>query len=288
MLGPSWRTIERGENDFSGTESAFSRLAHLVSRPKGPATTIAQQHVNWHEPGCATGFTFFLFRVPGPLMGDAFLQVAVGALHGKAPRNSAVVRVVGGRGRGAPEVLGRNVSLPPPGLTPPVVGRSEPAARMGVPAVLVLLLGAWGGIVPFVGPTFGWNGDGSPSWTWNLMHALLWVAPGAAACLGALGALALIPRFARGLGRIGATGAGLLISLTGAWFVIGPVAWPVFERSAGVLVPAPPLRELSYQVGYSLGPGVLLALLGGMTFGWALRGRRILDERVGRTARAAA
>jgi hypothetical protein len=142
-------------------------------------------------------------------------------------------------------------------------------------AVLIFLVGAWGGVVPFVGPAFGFSADGSASWTWNLSHALLWLAPGAAACVGAIGSMGLIRRFTRGRGRVGAAATGLLVTLSGAWFVIGPVSWPVFERSAGVFVPASPLRELSYQVGYSLGPGVLLVMLGGMLLGWALRGRRI-------------
>jgi hypothetical protein len=142
-------------------------------------------------------------------------------------------------------------------------------------AVLIFLVGAWGGIVPFVGPSFGFSADGSPSWTWNLAHALLWVAPGAAACLGAIGSVGLIRRFTRGKGRLGAAGAGLLVAVSGAWFAIGPVSWPVLERSAGVFVPASPLRELSYQAGYSLGPGLLLVLLGGILLGWALRGGRV-------------
>jgi hypothetical protein len=141
--------------------------------------------------------------------------------------------------------------------------------------VLIFLVGAWGGIVPFVGPAFGYSADGSPSWTWSLAHTLLWVVPGAAACVGAIGSLGLVRRFTRGRGRLGAAAAGLVVAASGAWFVIGPVAWPVLERSAGVFVPASPLRALSYEVGYSLGPGVILVLLGGMLLGWALRGRRL-------------
>ena len=62
--------------------------------------------------------------------------------------------------------------------------------------------------------------------------------------------------------------------LAGAWFVLGPLAWPVIQRSAGVFVPAGPLRELDYQLAYSLGPGMLLLALGGMVIGWGLRGRQ--------------
>jgi hypothetical protein len=168
-----------------------------------------------------------------------------------------------------------------------VATSAQPAARLGVAGVLILLTGAWGGIVPFVGPAFGYSADGSPSWSWNLMHGLLWLAPGGAACFGAIMSFGLIARFTRGRGRIGAAAAGLVVALSGAWFAIGPVSWPVLERSAGVFVPAAPLRELSYQVGYSLGPGVLLAVLGGVLVGWALRGRRIPVERSLRSPRLA-
>src|SRR5574340_782616 len=56
-----------------------------------------------------------------------------------------------------------------------------PAAGIGTLGVLTLLVGAWGGIVPFVGPIFGFSADGTVAWYWNMPHALLWLAPGAAA-----------------------------------------------------------------------------------------------------------
>jgi hypothetical protein len=44
---------------------------------------------------------------------------------------------------------------------------------------LTLLLGAWAGIVAFVAPAFSFSADGSPVWTWNLAHSLLFLVPGA-------------------------------------------------------------------------------------------------------------
>jgi hypothetical protein len=139
-------------------------------------------------------------------------------------------------------------------------------------SLLVFLLGAWGGVVAFVGPAFGFSADGSTSWTWSKAHEVLWLAPGAAACGSALLIVVWTRRVHRGLGRLGVAGAGLMVAASGAWFAVGPVAWPVLQRSAGVFVPAAPLRELSYLVGYSLGPAVLLCLLGGLVLGWAWRG----------------
>src|SRR5271170_8087752 len=42
---------------------------------------------------------------------------------------------------------------------------TTPAGLMGG-AILALLLSAWAGIVPLVGPTFGFAADGRSSWTW--------------------------------------------------------------------------------------------------------------------------
>lgn len=154
-------------------------------------------------------------------------------------------------------------------------GRSVPVAGLGVLGALTLLVGAWGGIVPFIGPLIHNNADGSMSWYWSLPHALLWVAPGAAACLAGAVMLGALPRAMSGFGRLGAFGAGALAALSGAWFVVGPLAWPVLQRSAGVFVPAGPLTMLTHEIGYSFGPGLLLVLLGAMAMAMGMAGRTV-------------
>jgi hypothetical protein len=129
--------------------------------------------------------------------------------------------------------------------------------------LLTLLVGAWGGIVPFVGPLFGFSADGSRSWTWSLPHALLSLTPGAVAVTAGVLVMAAGGTLYRPGGlKLG----GLMAALCGAWFVIGPVAWPVLEHSR-VFVGASPMRELAYWIGYSLGPGTLLAALGAFVLG---------------------
>jgi hypothetical protein len=49
---------------------------------------------------------------------------------------------------------------------------------MGTAGVVAVLVSAWGGIVPYVGPLFNYSGDGSEAWHWNLAHAVLALAPG--------------------------------------------------------------------------------------------------------------
>jgi hypothetical protein len=161
-----------------------------------------------------------------------------------------------------------------PALGTTVVRRGTvPAATLATAATLTVLVGAWGGIVPFVGATMSYSADGSGSWHWDLSHVLLWLIPGALAVVLGLLMLGIVPRVLRGAGRFMPAWAGLLTALCGAWFVLGPFAWGTFEHAATVFRAATPLQEFAYLAGWSLGPGLALALLGGCTVGVALRGR---------------
>jgi hypothetical protein len=143
---------------------------------------------------------------------------------------------------------------------------APPRLSLEMAGLLTLLIGAWGGGIAFIGPTFGFSGDGSGSWHWNLAHSLLFLAPGAIAV--AMGLLTMIvgasARGRRALADLG----GLMIVTCGAWFIVGPLAWPVIEN-AQVFRSAGPLRELAYWIAYSLGPGALLMSLGAFVIGRA-------------------
>ncbi len=149
-----------------------------------------------------------------------------------------------------------------------------PPVGLGVVGVLTLLFGIWASVVPFVGPSFGFSADGTTSWYWDLAHAILWVLPGVFAVAVGLFMVGLLPRAFAGRARFGSAVTGLVLAACGAWLVLGPLAWPVMERSAGVFVPASPIREFTYQVGYSSGPGLVLAMLGAFAMSWAVRSRR--------------
>ena len=44
--------------------------------------------------------------------------------------------------------------------------------------VVTILISAWGAVIPFVEPIFGFHATGTPSFHWNAAHALLAVVPG--------------------------------------------------------------------------------------------------------------
>ncbi len=87
-------------------------------------------------------------------------------------------------------------------------------SRGAVSAAALILLGLWGGIAPFVGPSIHFGFTPDTAWHYTTGRLYLSAIPGGAAVLGGL--LVLITR-SRAIGVIG----GLLGALGGAWFVVG-------------------------------------------------------------------
>jgi hypothetical protein len=81
--------------------------------------------------------------------------------------------------------------------------------------LLILALGVWGGLVPFVGHYFNFALGPDKTWTWTSGRLYLSVLPGAVAAIGGLMLIASGPRPSARLGA-------LLALAAGAWFAIGP------------------------------------------------------------------
>jgi len=109
-----------------------------------------------------------------------------------------------------------------------------PRRRGSLCGLLLILLGAWGALVPFVGPYFKFAFTPDQAWTYNSGRLYLSIVPGAAAMVGGLLVLATRNRPA---GMFG----GLLAAAGGAWFIAGqPIVAIALKRpsiSAGVPVP---------------------------------------------------
>src|SRR2546423_9571440 len=126
--------------------------------------------------------------------------------------------------------------------------RSATTRMLGL---LLMLLGAWGGIVVFVGPRFGYRMDSGPAWQWTTAHWELHAAPGAAVVIGGLLILAAGP----GLARLGA----LLATVGGMWFVVGPLFASMWlGANAETQVASNTLAEAARPLGYHYGTGLLI------------------------------
>jgi hypothetical protein len=138
-----------------------------------------------------------------------------------------------------------------------------PVASFGIAVAvfLALLVSAWAGIVPFIGPTFGFSADGTSSWTWNEVHALGALAP------GAVGVFVCLLMFASIRQPLALRTWGFVLFLCGAWLAVVPVVWPVLVGT--YFHAASPSMTLAHWLGYASGPGVLLAAFGAFVMGRA-------------------
>jgi hypothetical protein len=136
---------------------------------------------------------------------------------------------------------------------------------------VTILISAWGALIPFVEPLFGYHVTGTPSWHWNAAHTLLAVVPGGVGMVMGFVVLRGADHAQVGRGRMRMILAGLITLLCGAWFIVGPTAWPVISTHGAYFAPAAPLRSLLHQVGYAIGTGAILAVCGGYVLGWASR-----------------
>ncbi len=156
----------------------------------------------------------------------------------------------------------------------PFVGSANMSAGrlgLGTVGVVTILAAAWGGLVAFIGPTFGFSGDGTGSWHWSLTHAVVGLIPGAVAVIMGFVILGETRSVPFGRGRVGLATAGTIAGLCGAWLTVGPFAWPVADNTGSYFVVASPLRGLAYLIGYALGPGLIVTAGGAFALGWASR-----------------
>ena len=77
-----------------------------------------------------------------------------------------------------------------------------PRSRGVLTGMLLVVLGAWGGLIPFVGPHFHYAYTPDSTWTYTSGRLLLEILPGAATALGGL--IVLISKF-RPAGLFGAS-----------------------------------------------------------------------------------
>src|SRR6266704_2219726 len=118
-----------------------------------------------------------------------------------------------------------------------------PRSRGGISGFMLILLGAWGALIPFVGPYFGYAYTPDTTWTYTTGRLWLSILPGAAAFLGGVMVLLAVSRAA-------AMTSGFLAALAGAWFVVG----------------APVLRLLE-GLGFYYGLGVVIVFFAAVALG---------------------
>jgi hypothetical protein len=145
-----------------------------------------------------------------------------------------------------------------------------PRSRGGVSGVLLILLGAWGGLAPFVGPYFRFAYTPDRAWAYTSGRLWLSIVPGAAALVGGV---AVTFASHRGVGIFGA----VLAALAGAWFIVGVPVTTVLVVNPSISPGTPLARSVGsisvvkWQffegLGFFTATGILILFFGALALG---------------------
>ena len=136
-----------------------------------------------------------------------------------------------------------------------------PRSRGAVSGLLIVVLGVWGALIPFIGPLFDFAYSPDRPWAWTAGRGWLQVLPGLVAVLGGLLMFASRNRATAMLGTWLAVAAG-------AWFVVGrAVAVPLGLGSAGEPVAATETQRVWLELTYFSGLGALIVFLAALAAG---------------------
>lgn len=136
-----------------------------------------------------------------------------------------------------------------------------PRSRGATSGFLLILLGLWGALAPFIGPLFDFAYSPDQAWTWTMGRGWLEVLPGAVTVLGGL--LLLMSR-----NRATASLGGWLAVAGGVWFIIGrALAGPLGIGDAGVPVAATEAKRVALELMFFYGLGALIVFLGAAALG---------------------
>jgi len=128
---------------------------------------------------------------------------------------------------------------------------------------LLILLGLWGALIPFVGPYFHYAYTPDKAWTYTTARLWLEILPGAAVFLG--GFLLMIA--AR---RHTALFGALLAAAAGAWFTLGTVLSPLWNHHVtlgGSPVASTQYTRIMEQLGFFSALGVVVVFIAATALG---------------------
>jgi hypothetical protein len=138
-----------------------------------------------------------------------------------------------------------------------------PRTRGALSGLLLILLGAWGALIPFVGPYFHYAYTPDKAWAYTTGRLWLEILPGAAAVLGGF----IVLSSAR---RPVAILSAFLAAVGGAWFVVGnlvSVLWNHGIPEAGIPVGGNLTRLALEDLGFFIGLGVIIVFFAALALG---------------------
>ena len=138
-----------------------------------------------------------------------------------------------------------------------------PRSRGVLSGLLLILLGAWGALIPFIGPYFHYAYTPDKTWAYTTGRLWLEILPGIATVLGGL---VLLASARRPMAMFGA----FVAALGGAWFVVGNLVstlWNGSAPEAGVPVGSNLTRLVLEELGFFIGLGVVIVFFAALALG---------------------
>jgi hypothetical protein len=132
-----------------------------------------------------------------------------------------------------------------------------PRSRGAVSGLLLIILGVWGALIPFVGPYFKFAYTPDHAWSWSTARGWLEVFPGAVA---AAGGLLLVVSGNRATAMFG----GWLAAFAGAWFVVGRTLASTLQiGDVGQPIGPTDAKRALVEICYFSGLGALIVFVSG-------------------------
>lgn len=138
-----------------------------------------------------------------------------------------------------------------------------PWTRGATSGALLVILGAWAAIVPFIGPylNFAYTPATDTAWHWTSARGWFEVAPGVAAIVGGL---LLLGGTNRGVAVLGSW----LAVAGGAWLIVGPSLADVLSQSTGTPDPSSSTNvQALEELFFFYGIGALILFFGAVALG---------------------
>lgn len=141
-------------------------------------------------------------------------------------------------------------------------------SRGSLSGLILLLLGAWGGIAPFIGPYFHLGFQPDKTWWYDTGRLYLVIVPGVVALLCGLIVMATKSRWLAGF-------IGFIAALAGLWFVLGRTAMvfigtattDAYQRSLAVPIAQSTRGMVLTELVTFTGLGVLIVFFGALASG---------------------
>ena len=147
-----------------------------------------------------------------------------------------------------------------------------PRTRGVASGLLLVLLGAWGALIPFIGPYFHFAYTPATAWAYTVGRLWLEIMPGVATVIGGL---ILLATAIRPVAIVGAC----LAAAAGAWFALGALIAPVWTGYGTVgpnAIPAAlypgvptggPLHMVAEHLAFFTGLGVVIVFISALALG---------------------